>query len=141
MKLTTIFTLLIALLVWAGCGDKDERDGGVEDPPVLESVTPFSYDRNVNVYSVNIDSNGGEYVFSAPNNTILSIGYIHRNATWFQNDDDFSFQNEYLSAKLEGHDITISIAPNLTDEGVTYNIHVYGLDSYTRIVFNQSKAE
>ena len=137
MKLTSIFTLLFALLVWAGCGDKDEREGGEEDPPVLESVTPFSYDRGKNVYTVNIDSNGGEYVFNAPKNTILSIGYIHRNDTWFQNDDRYSFQNEYLSAKLEGHEVTISIAPNLTDKSVTYNIHVYGLNSYTRIVFIQ----
>jgi hypothetical protein len=146
MKRKTVCAfLIVALVVVSGlvcCGDsKDDVITGFNIPPVLESTTSFTYDRNDNVYSVNIDSNGGEYVFSAPNNTILSIGYIHRNATWFYNDDIYSFQNEYLSAKLEGHDITISIAPNLTDEGVTYNIHVYGLDSYTRIVFNQSKAK
>lgn len=131
------FATLIALLVMVGCGDKDESDG-IEDPPVLESTTPFSYDKRNNEYIVNIEAEGGEYVFRAPKNTITSVDYIWRNETRFQYGSRDSFQNEYLTIKLEDFKvITISIVPNNDEAIVTYKMTVCGLDSNTHIVFHQ----
>ena len=143
MKLTTIFTLLIVLLVIVACGETYGPMGD-EDAPVLESTTPFTYDKKNNEYVVNIDSDGGEYVFSAPKNDV-DLGVIHRNGAEYHHDDRYSFQNEYITAKVEYNtaaiDITINIVPNNTGEKVTYIFFICGLDSFTKIVFNQSKAE
>ena len=129
--------MLFALLVMVGCGDKDEPDG-IEDPPVLESTTPFSYDKRNNEYIVNIEAEGGEYVFRAPKNTITSVDYIWRNETRFQGGSRDSFQNEYLTMKLENNVITINIVPNNDETSLTYKMTVYGLESMTHIVFHQN---
>ena len=144
MKRKTVCAfLIVALVVVSGlvcCGDsKDDVITGFNIPPVLESTTSFTYDRNDNVYTVNIDSKGGEYVFNAPKNDI-SLGCFYRNDEMFYNEND-SFVSEFVTAKCENNAVTISIVPNDTSEPIKYEFIIYGLDSFTKIVFNQSKAE
>lgn len=127
--------MLFALSVMVGCGDKDESDGFVL---VLESSAPFSYELKNYEYIVNIEAEGGEYVFRAPKNTITEIsGNIYRNEQMFFTGGMNPFQNEYLTIKLENNVITIGIAPNNEETTVTYEMYVRGLESCTTIIFHQ----
>ncbi|MBR4325593.1 MAG: hypothetical protein IKP73_08715 [Bacteroidales bacterium] len=132
MKNTTIIALLMTFLVLLGCGDLEDE----ADSFTLVSETPFSYNKKNYEYTVNIDSDGGEYVFSDPKHTIM-LDIVYRNSTLYHGQGIDSFNNEYVSARIEDNVLTINITPNNTGEDVVYKFVLQGIKSYAELVFYQ----
>ena len=132
MKFSFYLLALVTVLTMLGCNDSEDES----DSFTLVSETPFSYNKKNYEYTVNIDSDGGEYVFSDPKHTIM-LDIVYRNSTLYHGQGIDSFNNEYVSARIEDNVLTINITPNNTGEDVVYKFVLQGIKSYAELVFYQ----
>ena len=139
MKHFNVITIaaFVVFLFTTSCDKKDslEELDGIENPPELFSETPHIYDENKNEYIVSITKDGGEYFFDCPKNTI-KLGTIYINSQIFYNEKEV-FSNENLKVSVINDKITVNITPNTSENKIQYTIIIDGLNSFTKIVFNQ----